>query len=151
MARTSATILATATVVTDRVGFASMQPVASKASRSATSATVPPTAAAGHWRFVGPASTQIGLKFTLPAELMNLQSPGAAISIVFSRTAGLLAPGVDDPTRAVAFDPGEGTVGRFGTGPTPTLYLWLGSTVVTSPSTTAGIYHGTVTLTVVYY
>jgi hypothetical protein len=149
----SATILASATVITDRMGFASVRPVAFEVRRSARSTTVRPTdAAAGEWRLVGRAATQVRVKLTLPAELVNQQSPdAAALPIVFSRTAGRLAQGDADAAAATTFDPQEGAVGRFGTGATPTLSVWLGSTVETAASTVPGAYRGTVTLTLFYY
>lgn len=151
--RTSATIRASATVVTDRFGFAALRPVAFEASRSERSTTVLPTdPAAGQWRLVGRASTQVRMKLTLPTALVNQQSADApSVPILFSHTAGRLAEGVDNAAGAASFDPREGTVGRFGTGPTPTLYVWLGGTVATTAATAPGTYRGTVTLTVFYY
>ena len=92
------------------------------------------------------------MQLTRPVELVNQQSPDApAVPIVFSRTAGRLAQGEGSAASAASFDPRAGTVGRFGTGPAPTLLVALGSTVETTASTTPGTYYGTVTLTVFYY
>lgn len=151
--RGGATILASATVVTDRLSVAALRPLAFETTRPVHAATVDPTdRAAAQWALVGQANTQVQINFTLPSELVNLQTPQApGVPVAFSRAAGRWRQEVNDPDAAASFDPRQGAAVRFRNGTSPTVYVWLGGTVSPTASTAPGTYQGTVTLTLFYY
>ena len=149
--RTANTILASATVVLDRVSVAALRPVAFAAARHGRQTTVQPTdGGAGAWRLVGTSHAVVQMKLTLPSELVNLQVPAAAVPIEFPPTAGRWRQDVNEPAGGATFDPQLGTAGQFGLGPNPTLFIWLGSTVQPNSASPGGTYRGTITLTVSY-
>jgi hypothetical protein len=135
------------------LSVAAVRPLAFETRRPVHAATVAPTdRAAAQWALVGQANTQVQINFTLPSELVNLQSPQApGLPIAFSRGAGRWRPEVDDPDDAASFDPRQGTAVRFQDGTAPTVYVWLGGTVSPAASTAPGAYRGTVTMTLFYY
>ena len=149
-ARISSSIQASATVVTDHVGAASLRPVAFSAQRGGATIVQPTDAAAGEWRLVGASNAPVQMKLVLPATLVNSQTPAAALPIAFPATAGRWRRDVNEAASGLTFDPQRGTRAQFGDGPDPTLYVWLGGTVLASRATTGGQYRGTVTLTVFY-
>lgn len=151
--RGSGTILASATVVADRLSAVAVRRFAFESRHSVHAATVDPTdSTAAQWALVGQANTQVQINFTLPSEVVNLQSPQApGLPVAFSRGAGRWRQEVNDPDDAASFDPRHGTAVRFRDGTAPTVYIWLGGTVSPTASTAPGTYQGTVTLTLFYY
>ncbi|HEX9611839.1 MAG TPA: hypothetical protein VF978_08100 [Gemmatimonadales bacterium] len=114
--------------------------------------TVLPTAPnAGAWQVTGASNAFVSLSFTLPATLGNTQAvPGVTLPISFAGTAALWRRAVNDPSGATIFNPVVGATGRFGPPPNPTLYIWIGGTVIPAPAQLPGIYTGTVMLQVAY-
>ena len=114
--------------------------------------TVLPTAAnAGEWEATGAGNAFVSISFTLPAVLNNSQAvPGVTMPIVFAGTGALWRRAVNDPAGATVFNPLVGATGRFGPPPNPTLYIWIGGTVIPTPTQLPGIYTGTVVLQLAY-
>lgn len=149
--RLSSSILASATVVRDRVGVAALRRLEVASNRRTTPITIQPTdPQAGEWQLVGTTDALVQVKLSLPAELVNHRIPAAALPIAFPPTAGRWRREVNDARGGPTFDPRLGTRAQFGHGPDPTLYVWLGAVVHASEETAAGMYRGTVTLTVFY-
>jgi hypothetical protein len=114
--------------------------------------TVLPTAAnAGEWEVIGAGNAFVSISFTLPAALSNTQAvPGVTMPIVFAGTGALWRRAVNDPAGATVFNPLVGATGRFGPPSNPTLYIWVGGTVLPTPTQLPGIYTGTVVLQLAY-
>lgn len=109
------------------------------------------TAAAGKVRVAGTANAFVQIRFTLPAQLPNIQAaPGVIMPISFSGTDGGWNRDSDSPTGGTAFDPALGDDGRFGPPPRPYLWVYLGGTVAPSGAQAAGIYQGSIILTITY-
>ena len=140
----NATIQATATVQSpiNVVGF---QPLAFGNVFPGVNKLVDPSdlTNAGRFDVTGQASTAVTLSFTLPAALTG---PGAPLPI-----AGYQAIRADDAaqtTNAFFFAPGASNAATLsGAG---ALYVWVGATVTPPTNQAAGLYTGTITMTVVY-
>lgn len=109
--------------------------------------TVPRTAAtAGRWRASGFGGAQVTLSFTLPT---NLTSGANTLPISFGAgTAGRNT--VLDAATATAFDPAAGATANLAAAPASELFVWIGGTVTPTVAQPAGLYTGTITLTVSY-
>ncbi len=150
--RNSGLITATATVVATHVAATSLRRLDFGAVRTDMATTLQPTdAGAGEWRVVGNANALIAIDLTLPAELANVHVPSVSpLPIAFTSKAGRWRQAVDDAAGAAAFDPKVGATARFGPGPNPALYIWIGGTLPPAVAGVRGAFQGTVTLTVSY-
>lgn len=102
-------------------------------------------ATAGLWQITGNAGSEVSLSFTLPTDLSdgtNLLPIGFAATDAGHNVANL-------PGTATTFDPSSGTTADIGLLPAE-LYVWIVGTVSPGASQVAGVYTGTVTLTVQY-
>ena len=109
------------------------------------------TAAAGKVRVAGTANAFVQIRFTLPTQLPNIQAgPGVNMPISFAALDGGWSRDTDSPTGGTAFDPSVGDDGRFGPPPRPYLWVYLGGTVSPSGTQAAGIYQGSIILTITY-
>ena len=149
----SATILMSATVVTDHMAMSSGRLLSFGAvSRGAANTVQPTDAGAGQWWVGGNAAGWIGMTFELPAALSNRGRPEAdPLPISFGSTAGRWRADTDAPDQGHVFDPSVGATGRFAAGPTPGLSVAIGGTVHAPASVAPGVYRGTITLTLAYF
>lgn len=148
-ARNSATLLAQATVVTERLGGRAVQPFYLATPRTGRAGAVASDErAAAAWSLDGNPGAAVALTFELPQAVGHAQIPGAdSLTLSFSAAAARWhAPGA----AARAFDPRVGTLGVFGPEPLPRIVVSLGATVHQTAQTRAGTYTGAVTLTVFY-
>lgn len=147
----SATLLAQATVVTERLGGRAIQPFYLAAPRAGRAVAVSSDErAAAAWSVDGTPGAAVAISFELPETIGHAQLPGAD-SLRLSFPAGAArwhVAGAATPARA--FDPRVGTVGVFGDQPLPRILVALGATVHQTGRTRAGTYTGAVTLTVFY-
>lgn len=136
-----ANVLTPITVTAERnVDFANVFPGVSKA-------VVVNSLASGRLKASGASNGEVSLGFTLPA---NLTSGANTLPISFGATSAGRNT-VNDPAAATLFDPAVGATARLGTTPSPTeLFVWIGGTVTPASQQAAGLYTGTVTLTVNY-
>ena len=109
------------------------------------------TAAAGKVQVTGNSNAFAQIDFSLPNQLPNTQAPpGINMPISFDATSAAWIRALDVAGAANVFDPNSTTVGRFGPPPRPYLYVYLGGTVNPSLTQAAGIYQGTIILTITY-
>lgn len=119
--------------------------------RGVPKSVVRSTALAGKVRVAGTANAFVQIRFTLPTVLPNIQAgPGVTMPISFGTTDGGWNRDTDTPAGGAAFDPAVGTDGRFGPPPRPYLWVYLGGTVSPSGTQAAGIYQGSIVLTITY-
>jgi len=148
----STTTTVTAQVAGGPLTFLNMQDLDfAVVTRGVPKTVVRSTAAAGKVRVSGTANAFVQIRFTLPTQLPNIQvGPGVNMPISFSGTAGGWSRDTDSPTGGTAFDPSVGDNGRFGPPPRPYLWVYLGGTVSPSGTQAAGIYLGSIILTITY-
>lgn len=104
-------------------------------------------AVSGRWQMTGAGGAEVDLSFTLPANLSD--GGGNNLPIVFA--AGDAGHNTaNDPSTATTFDPGAGATANLTAGPPGQLWVWVGGTVQPAVNQPAGLYTGTVTLTVNY-
>jgi hypothetical protein len=110
------------------------------------------TAAAAKVQVSGSSNAFVQIRFTLPTQLANIQAiPGVNMPISFGATAAGWNRDTDSPTGGTAFDPSVGVNNaRFGPPPRPYLGVYLGGTVSPSATQAAGIYQGSIILTITY-
>ena len=110
------------------------------------------TASAGKVRVAGQPNAFAQIRFTLPTELQNTQAlPGITMPINFAANAARWRRRADRTTGGVIFNPAVGVNdARFGGNANPYFFVYLGGTVTPSPSQAAGIYQGTIILTITY-
>lgn len=102
-------------------------------------------ATAGRWLVQGEGGAEVTLAFTLPA---NLSDGANTLPISFGAgSAGYNT--TNNPGAATTFDPAAGATANLGVAPAE-LYVWIGGTVTPAVSQPAGLYTGTITLTVNY-
>lgn len=99
---------------------------------------------AGRYELRGRRLAEVRITFTLPPALTA--SGGRTIPLVFGPNDGG-RNFFNNATNAQAFDPRVPLVTRLGLG---RLYIFLGGTLNPSPTTTAGNYQATITLTSAY-
>ena len=110
------------------------------------------TAAAGKVRVSGQSNAFAQIRFTLPTQLPNTQAlPGIDMAITFAANAAGWNRDTDDPGGGTAFDPAVGVNNaRFGPPPRPWFYVYLGGTVSPTVTQAAGVYQGSIILTITY-
>jgi hypothetical protein len=110
------------------------------------------TAAAAKVQVSGSSNAFVQIRFTLPTQLANIQAvPGVNMPISFDATSAGWNRDSDSPTGGTAFDPAVGVNNaRFGPPPRPYLWVYLGGTVSPSAAQAAGIYQGSIILTITY-
>ncbi len=146
-----ATLLAQATVVTQRLGGRAEQPFFLTAPRAARAQAIAPTdRGAAAWTVDGNPGAAVVLSFDLPRTVTHTDNPTArGLPIAFPSGAARWHP-VREPVSGRSFDPAVGTVGVFADRPQPQITVRLGGAVRHAPDTTPGTYTGAVTLTVFY-
>lgn len=110
------------------------------------------TAAAAKVRIAGTANAFAQIRFTLPAQLPNIQAlPGVNMPISFAANSAGWNRDNDDPGGGTAFNPAVGVNNaRFGPPPRPYLWVYLGGTVTPSVTQAPGVYQGSIILTITY-
>jgi len=110
------------------------------------------TAAAGKVRVSGESNAFAQIRFTLPTQLPNIQAlPGINMPISFAANSAGWNRDTDDPGGGTAFNPAVGVNNaRFGPPPRPYIYVYLGGTVTPSAVQAAGVYQGSIILTITY-
>lgn len=106
---------------------------------------------AGEWQVQASSNAFIGISFTLPTVLTNIQAlPGSTMPITFSATSALWRRQTNNPAGATAFDPAVGATGRVGPPPNPFLYIWIGGTVNPALTAKPGIYTANIIVSLIY-
>lgn len=101
---------------------------------------------AGNWYVTGVSSAEVDLSLVTPTDL----SDGANnLPIVFGAGAAGYNT-ANDPTSATAFDPGVGATTNLSGAALGDLWVWIGGQVQPAANQPAGLYQGTITLTVDY-
>ncbi len=116
-----------------------------------TPASVAPTdGASGQYRATGGPLAQATLSFSLPS-VLSTTGPVQTMAITFPSTYAR-AGWINNPNfLALSFDPTAGTTIPFSPATLgSTLYVWIGGQVSPSVSQQAGLYQGTIVLTVAY-
>jgi hypothetical protein len=110
------------------------------------------TAAAGKVRVAGTANAFAQIRFTLPANLPNVQAvPGINLPISFATNSARWRRGTDAAGGGRIFNPAVGVNNaRFGGNARPYFFVYLGGTVTPSPTQAPGIYQGSIILTITY-
>jgi spore coat protein U-like protein len=140
----NATIQATATVQSP-INVAGFQPLAFGNVFPGVNKLVDPSdlTNAGRFDVTGQASTAVTLSFTLPA---TLTGPGAPLPI--GAYQAIRADDASQLVNPVFFGPGASNAATLsGAG---ALHVWVGATVTPPTNQAAGVYTGTITMTVVY-
>ncbi|HEX5005435.1 MAG TPA: hypothetical protein VFV65_08965 [Gemmatimonadales bacterium] len=148
----NSTVGVTATVIGSPVTFVNLQELDfATVTRGVPKSVAYGTASAGKVQVTGSSNAFAQIDFTLPGQLPNTQAPpGVDMPISFDPASAAWSRALDIPGAANSFDPASSEVGRFGPPPRPYLYVYLGGTVTPSPTQAAGIYQGTIILTITY-
>lgn len=148
----SGSVPAEAVVVTVGMTITTLRDLAFGAVTKGVATTIQPVdAGAGAWEISGNSNAFATIAFALPTQLTNVQAlPGSTMPISFGAISARWRRANSDPAGATAFDPALGSVGRFGPGPNPTLYIWIGGTVNPALTAKPGIYQGTIVLSLTY-
>ncbi len=148
----SGSFSADAVVVTVGMTIATIQDLNFGSVPQGVATTVAPAGAtAGQWQITGNPNAFVTIAFTLPTVLTNIQAlPGSTMPISFGLTSALWRRANNNPAGANAFSPALGVVGRFGPPANPTINVWIGGTVNPAPAAKAGIYQGTIILSLTY-
>lgn len=144
----SANLLASASVIADRVAVQEQRDLDFGDVFTGTSVTVAVNnASSGRWLVTGRRGVEVRLEFDLPTELA---SGPYTLPIAFGPTsAGHHVRNV--PQQATLFDPNVGAYARIRDHPQfQELYVWIGGSVTAAIGQPGGIYSGTLTLTVSY-
>lgn len=117
-----------------------------------TPVTVDPSSStvAGEFELHGARNAQFSATFSLPA-VLRAGTGGPTMPIAFGPGAGCHYSR-DQQNRCAAFDPSTPLVQRLRNNPPPndSYFVWIGGTVIPSPTQAAGVYQGTITITAVY-
>ena len=149
-AQESATLNATATVMTtlsinamNNLQFGSVSPGINK------SVDKTDVGLAGEWSIIGAVSAEIAVDFTLPTEMVTVDS-SASMTMTFNSTDASYEDGTGGGQTAPAglINPIWPSTRNIGVG--GTLSVWIGGTVEPSISQTGGDYSADVILTVAY-
>jgi spore coat protein U-like protein len=120
--------------------------------RGVPATVVQNTAAAAKVRVAGSANAFTQIRFTLPAQLPNIQAvPGINMPITFAANSARWRRTNDNPGGGTIFNPAVGVNNaRFGNAANPYFYVYLGGTVSPTATQAPGIYQGTIILTITY-
>jgi hypothetical protein len=148
----SATVSADAVVVTIGMSFEAIGNLTAGPVVKGVPTLIQPTDAnAGVVMVTGNPNAYVLITFTLPTVLTNTQAlPGSAIPITFNAVSARWNRRDNDPAAGTPFDPAIGAQGRFGPPASPTMYVWLGSTINPPPDAKPGIYQSTVVISLSY-
>ena len=143
---------ADAVVVTGGIVIVSVASLSfGQVSRGIPTTVAATSANAAQFDATGSGDAYASITVALPTSLTNIQAlPGSAIPIAFGGGSALWRQATNDPFGATAFDPASGTVGRFGPGTNPHLYIWIGGTVNPDVTAKPGIYQGDIVVTLTY-
>lgn len=143
----------TATVYTVPIIFLNMQDLNfGTVTRGVPRTVVQNTASAGKVRVTGQPNAFAQIRFTLPTRLNNVQAvPGITMPIGFAANSARWRRTNDRTNGGTIFNPAIGVNNaRFGNAANPYFFVYLGGTVTPSPTQAAGIYQGTIILTITY-
>jgi spore coat protein U-like protein len=147
------TSVATVRVIGTPITFLNLQNLDfATVTRGVPKTVVQNTAAAGKVRVTGQPNAFAQVRFTLPTQLENTQAlPGITMPISFAANSARWRRRLDRVNGGVIFNPAVGVNdARFGGNANPYFFVYLGGTVTPSPSQAAGIYQGTIILTITY-
>ena len=143
----------TATVYSVPITFLNLQDLNfATVTRGVAKTVAQNTAAAGKVRVTGQPNAYAQIRFTLPSQLQNIQAvPGITMPISFAANSARWRRRVDRVNGGVVFNPAVGVNNaQFGGNANPYFFVYLGGTVTPSPTQAAGIYQGSIILTITY-
>ena len=147
------TILTTAQVAGGPLTFVNLQDLNfMMVSRGTPKTVIQNSAAAAKVRVAGTPNAYVQIRFTLPTQISNTQAlPGASMPISFAANSARWRRTNDATSGGRVFNPAVGVNNaRFGGNANPYFFVYLGGTVTPSPTQAAGIYQGTIILTITY-